>query len=150
MSLRGDYDPDNIFAKILRGEAPCCKVYEDAHVLACMDLFPQAPGHVLVIPKQAGRNLLDTDDAVLAKAITRVKKVALGVEKAFSPDGLILTQFNGAPAGQSVFHLHFHIIPRFEGQPFDRHGRGKPADKQVLHAQAERIAAAIREEEKEG
>lgn len=145
MSLRGTYDPDNIFAKILRGDAPCCKVYEDKHVLACMDLFPQAPGHVLVLPKNAGRNLLDTDDEILAQAIVRVKKIALGVEKAFAPDGLIITQFNGEPAGQSVFHLHFHIIPRFAGQPFDRHGHGKPADQQVLHSQAERISAALKD-----
>ncbi len=144
MSLHGTYDPDNIFAKILRGEMPSCKVYEDEHVLAFMDLFPQAPGHTLVIPKKAGRNLLDTDDTVLENAIVRVKKVALGVEKAFSPDGLIITQFNGEPAGQSVFHLHFHIIPRFADQPFDRHGRGKPADKEVLHAQAAQIAEAIK------
>ncbi len=143
MSIRGDYDPNNIFAQILRGDMACCKVYEDKHVLAFMDVFPQAPGHTLVIPKEAGRNLLDTSDEVLAKAIPRLKKIALGVEKAFSPDGIIITQFNGEPAGQSVFHLHFHIIPRFDGQHFDRHGKGEPADKDVLHAQAQSIANAI-------
>ncbi len=144
MSIRGDYDPDNIFAQILRGDIPCYKVYEDNHVLAFMDLFPQAPGHTLVIPKTAGRNLLDTPDEVLANALPRVKMIALGIEKAFSPDGIIVTQFNGEPAGQSVFHLHFHIIPRFTDQPLDRHGRGKPADTEVLHAQAQSIAAAIK------
>jgi histidine triad (HIT) family protein len=144
MSIRGIYDKNNIFAQILRGDMPCCKVYEDEHVLAFMDLFPQAPGHTLVLPKKAGRNLLDTDDAVLAAAIVQVKKIALGVEKAFSPDGLILTQFNGEPAGQSVFYLHFHIIPRFSDLPFDRHGRGRAADKEVLHEQATRIADAIK------
>ncbi len=143
MSIRGAYQADNIFAKILRGEAPCCKAYEDDQVLAIMDMFPQAPGHTLVLPKSAGRNLLDTDSDVLAEAIKGVKKVALGVEKAFAPDGLIITQFNGETAGQTVFHLHFHIIPRFEHQPFDRHGLAQQADKEVLHAQAAKIAKAI-------
>ncbi len=148
MPIRGKYDQNNIFAKILRGEMPCYKVYEDEHVLALMDLFPQAPGHTLVIPKNAGRNLLDTDDEVLANAIIRVKKIALGIEAAFSPDGLIITQFNGEPAGQSVFHLHFHIIPRFADQPFDRHGRAKPADQEILQSQAENISDAIKQMDK--
>ncbi len=144
MSLHGTYDPTNIFAKILRGEAPCCKVMETDHSLAFMDLFPQAPGHTLVIPKGAGRNLLDTDDAILSAAIKDVKKVAQAVDMAFAPDGIIITQFNGEAAGQSVFHLHFHIIPRFEKQPFERHGRSQPADTEVLHAQAAKIAAALK------
>ncbi len=145
MNIRGAYDQNNIFAQILRGDMPCCKVYEDDHVLAFMDLFPQSPGHTLILPKNAGRNLIDTDDKVLAQAIIRVKKIAIGVEKAFDPDGLIITQFNGEAAGQTVFHLHFHIIPRFKEQPFDRHGKGNPADREVLHAQAERIAEAIKQ-----
>jgi len=144
MSLHGVYDSTNIFAQIIRGDIPCCKVYEDDDVLAFMDLFPQAPGHTLVIPKNAGRNLLDTDDAVLAKAIVHVKNIARAVDKAFSPDGMIVTQFNGEPAGQTVFHLHFHIIPRFADQAFDRHGKGKPADREVLHAQAAKIAEAMK------
>jgi histidine triad (HIT) family protein len=144
MSLHGTYDSKNIFAQIIRGDMPCCKVYEDDDVLAFMDLFPQSPGHTLVIPKNAGRNLLDTDDKVLAKAIVQVKNIARAVDKAFSPDGLIITQFNGEPAGQTVFHLHFHIIPRFADQAFDRHGKGKPADREVLHAQAEKIAEAMK------
>lgn len=143
MSIRGKYDQSNIFAQILRGAAPCCKAYEDAHILAIMDMFPQSPAHTLVLPKNAGRNLLDTDNAVLENTLIGVKKVALGVEKAFAPDGLIITQFNGETAGQTVFHLHFHIIPRFENQPFDRHGRAKPADTEVLHAQAAKISAAM-------
>lgn len=148
MSIRGTYDHNNIFAKILRGEMPCCKVYEDEHVLAFMDLFPQTPGHTLVLPKNAGRNILDTEDTVLANAIIRVKIIARGIEKAFSPEGLIITQFNGEPAGQSVFHLHFHIIPRFANQPFDRHGKGAAADKEILNIQASQIAAAINELDK--
>ncbi|PHR56753.1 MAG: HIT family protein [Robiginitomaculum sp.] len=143
MSLSGSYNPDNIFAKILRGEIPACKVYEDEHILSFMDVFPQAPAHTLVIPKQGGRNLLDTDDAELIHVIKGVKRIAKAVETAFSPDGIIITQFNGQSAGQTVFHLHFHIIPRFDNQPMDRHGRGKQADMQVLRAQADKIATAL-------
>ncbi|PHS25665.1 MAG: HIT family protein [Robiginitomaculum sp.] len=144
MSLHDTYDSNNIFAQIIRGDMPCCKVYEDDDVLAFMDLFPQSPGHTLVIPKNAGRNLLDTDDKVLTKAIVQVKNIARAIDAAFSPDGLIITQFNGEPAGQTVFHLHFHIIPRFADQAFDRHGKGKPADREVLHAQAAKIAEAMK------
>ncbi|RKR03067.1 HIT family protein [Maricaulis maris] len=142
MSLDGDYDPDNIFAKILKGELPCVKVYEDEHILSFMDIFPQAPGHVLVVPREPVRNALEMTDGALQAAIVRVKRIANAVKTALAPDGIILTQFNGAPAGQTVFHVHFHIIPRHEGVALGAHGGGQ-ADMEVLKDQAARIAAAI-------
>lgn len=142
MSLEGQYDPDNIFAKILRGEIPCVKVYEDEHVLAFMDLYPQAPGHTLVVPREPVRNALEMSDGALQAAIVRVKRIAKAVKAALRPDGIVITQFNGAPAGQTIFHVHFHIIPRMDGQAMGRHGGGQ-ADMDELKAQAEKIAAAI-------
>ena len=139
MSLDGQYDPENIFAKILRGDLPCVKVYEDEHVLSFMDLFPQAPGHVLVVPREPARNALELTDGALQAAIVRVKRIANAVKTALAPDGIVLTQFNGAPAGQTVFHVHFHIIPRREGEALG----GGQADMAVLKDQAARIAAAI-------
>lgn len=136
------YDPSNIFSKIIRGEIPSHKVYEDADVLVMMDIFPQSKGHTLVIPKAESRNLLDADPAVLARAIPQVQRVARAVQKALSPDGIRLVQFNEAPAGQSVFHLHFHVIPVYEGVEIGRHGQGK-ADDAELAAQAKAIAAAL-------
>ena len=144
MSLNGTYDADNIFAKILRGEMPTAKVYEDDDVLAFMDVFPQARGHTLVIPKNSqARNLLDEDAARLGRLIQGVQKVARGVRAALNPDGVVVTQFNGAPAGQTIFHLHFHIIPRWEGQEMGRHAAGGMADLGELKALAEQIAAKI-------
>jgi len=143
MSLSGTYDQNNIFAKILRGEIPAAKVYEDEHILSFMDVFPQVPAHTLVIPKVGGRNILDTDDAELFHVIKGVKRISKAVVKAFNPEGVIVTQFNGEPAGQTVFHLHFHIIPRYANQPMDRHGRGQMADMEILKVQAAKIAAAL-------
>lgn len=144
MSLDGVYDPANVFARVLRGELPAHKVYETAEALALMDLFPQSPGHVLVIPKGVqARNLLDLDPAALPSLILAVQTVAKAVRKALNPDGVIVTQFNGAPAGQTVFHLHFHIIPRYEGAPLKRHGQSGMADAGELAAMAARIASAI-------
>lgn len=142
MSIDGQYDPENIFAKILRGEMPCVKVYEDEQVLAFMDIFPQAPGHVLVVPREPARNLLELTDGALQGAMLRVKRIAQAVKKALNPDGIVMTQFSGAPAGQTVFHVHFHIIPRQEGEALGAHGGGQ-ADMAELQAQAEKIAAAI-------
>lgn len=143
MSLDGAYDPANIFAKILRGEMPAVKVWEDDDVLAFMDVFPQAPGHVLVIHKRAtARNLLDIDPADLATLAAGVQKTARAVEAALKPDGLKVVQFNGAPAGQTVFHLHVHVIPVRDGQPLARHGGGM-ADMEELRALAAQIAAAV-------
>jgi histidine triad (HIT) family protein len=143
MSLDGTYDAGNIFAKILRGEAPAVKVYEDDHALAFMDVFPQAKGHTLVIPKDStARNLFDEDPAKLAALIQSVQRVAAGVRAALKPDGVVVTQFNGAPAGQTVYHLHFHIIPRWEGVPMGRHAEGM-ADVEELKALAAQIAAQL-------
>lgn len=143
MSLDGTYDDANVFAKILRGELPCARVYEDEHVLAFLDLFPQSRGHTLVIPKAAkARNLLDADAPVLERLIVGVQKVAAGVRAALDPDGLLVSQFNGAPAGQTIFHLHFHIVPRYEDVPLEAHG-GEMADADELAALAKSIAARI-------
>jgi histidine triad (HIT) family protein len=144
MSLDGAYDPDNIFAKIIRGEVPCTKVYEDADALAFMDVFPQSRGHTLVISKTSrARNLLDADTATLEALIAATQKVARGVRKALNPDGIVITQFNGAPAGQTIFHLHFHIIPRFEGEALRPHGAGGMADMGELQKTAQAITAAV-------
>ncbi|CAN7398752.1 HIT family hydrolase [Devosia sp. Root413D1] len=136
------YDPSNIFNKIIKGEIPSHKVYEDADVLVMMDVFPQSKGHVLIIPKAASRNLLDADPAVLARTMPQVQRVARAAQKALNPDGIRIMQFNEAPAGQSVFHLHFHVIPVYEGVEIGRHGQGK-ADDAELAAQAKAIAAAL-------
>ncbi|WP_055048913.1 HIT family protein [Devosia sp. A16] len=136
------YDPSNIFSKIIKGEIPSHKVYEDADVLVMMDIFPQSKGHVLIIPKAASRNLLDADPTVLARTMPQVQRVAKAAQKALNPDGIRVVQFNEAPAGQSVFHLHFHVIPIYEGVELGRHGQGK-ADDAELAAQAKAIAAAL-------
>ena len=136
------YDPANIFGKIIRGEIPAHKVYEDDDALVMMDVFPQSKGHVLVVPKAASRNLLDADPAVLARTLPLVQRVARAVQKALSPSGLRLAQFNEAPAGQTVFHLHFHIIPVYEGVELGRHGQGR-ADDAELAEQAKAIAGAL-------
>ncbi len=147
MSLDGTYDPDNIFAKILRGDMPCVKVYEDDDVLSFMDVFPQSDGHTLVIPKQPSRNLLDTKPDVLADLIQKTQRIARAVNTSLSPDGIVITQFNGAPAGQTVFHLHFHIIPRYEDQQMRGHATGQMADMDHLSALAGKIQAALNEQE---
>jgi histidine triad (HIT) family protein len=136
------YDPDNIFDKVLRGEIPAHKVFEDDRVFAMMDIFPQSKGHLLVIPKAPSRNLLDADPATLSEAMPYVQRLARAVQKALKPDGIRVVQFNEAPAGQSVFHLHFHIIPVYEGTPIGRHGEGR-ADDAELAEQARAIAAAL-------
>ena len=133
------YDPNNIFAKILRGEIPCVKVYEDAKTLAFMDVMPQASGHTLVIPKEAAENILDLSAEGLVAMMATTQKIAKAVKKGLAPDGMVLTQFNGPAAGQTVFHVHFHIIPRTEGAPLAPHGRSM-----VDAASLELIAAKIR------
>lgn len=143
MSIDGIYDPENIFAKILRGEMPCVKVYEDGHALGFMDVFPQSRGHMLVIHKQAkARNLLDVSHADLCNIMNSVQKLARAAEQALSPDGIIVTQFNGAPAGQTVYHLHFHIIPKYEGN-LKPHSSGGMADMDELDAIAAKIKKAL-------
>lgn len=109
------YDSDNIFARILRGEIPCYKVYEDAETFAFMDIMPRSPGHLLVIPKTPARNVLDASPAQLAACMASVQKLAIATKQAFEADGVTLQQYNEAAGGQEVFHLHFHVLPRHEG-----------------------------------
>jgi histidine triad (HIT) family protein len=144
MSLDGTYDANNIFAKILRGEMPAARVFEDEHVYAFMDVFPQARGHTLVIPKHStARNLLEEAPETLGPLMLGVQRVAKAVRAALNPDGIVITQFNGAPAGQTIFHLHVHIIPRWDGMALGRHGAGGMADMDELKALAAQIAAKI-------
>jgi len=142
MSLHGNYDTDNIFAKILRGEMPCVKVYEDDNILSFMDVFPQSEGHTLVIPKAPSRNLLETNAKDIGRLFGAVQRITKAVETALKPDGITVTQFNGAPAGQTVFHTHVHIIPRYDGKALGAHGGGM-ADMDELKALAEKISAAL-------
>jgi histidine triad (HIT) family protein len=136
------YDKDNVFAKILRGEIPAFKVYEDARALAFMDAMPQSEGHTLVIPKVEARNLFDIEPGALAELMKTTQRVARGVRKAFNPAGMRIIQFNEPAAGQTVFHIHFHIVPCYEGVDLRFHARDW-ADKAVLAAHAERIRAAL-------
>ena len=137
------YDANNIFAKILRGEIPAFKVYETEYALAFMDVMPQSDGHTLVIPKQArAENLLDIEPADLQSLIVATQTVAKAVDKAMQPDGIRIIQFNRPPAGQTVFHIHFHIVPIYEGVEMKSHSR-EMAPKEVLAAHAEKIKAAL-------
>ena len=137
-----DYDPNNVFAKILRGELPCHRVYEDERTFAFMDIMPRADGHVLVIPKEPARTILDISPEGLAATVASVQKVARAVKSATDADGLTIQQFNESAGGQVVFHLHFHIIPRTEGVPMRPHS-GAMAPQDQLSAMAERIGAAL-------
>jgi histidine triad (HIT) family protein len=132
------YDTNNIFAKILRGEIPSFKVYEDARTFAFMDVMPQSEGHTLVIPKASARNFFEIEPQALADLIKATQHVAKAVQKAFKPDGMRIIQFNEPAAGQTVFHIHFHIVPCYEGQALKSHSRDM-ADKTVLAEHAERI-----------
>ncbi|MFB7881192.1 HIT family protein [Brevundimonas diminuta] len=144
MSLHGAYDPDNIFAKILRGDMPSVKVWEDDDVLAFMDVFPQSEGHVLVVSKTStARNILEIEPETLARLTAAVQRTARAVEKALKPEGLSLMQFNGDAGGQTVFHLHFHIVPRWADRPMKGHGHAPMADAEQLKALAQKIAAAL-------
>lgn len=143
MSLTGTYDPQNIFAKIIRGEIPAVKVYEDDTVLSFMDVFPQSEGHTLVIPKTDARNLLDIAPEALQNLIVKTQLVAQAVNKALKPDGIRIAQFNGEPAGQTVFHIHFHIIPAYDSVGETPHASGQMADTDKLKALAERIKAEL-------
>lgn len=137
------YDPDNIFGKILRGEIPSHTVFEDESVLAMMDVFPQSRGHVLVLPKAPSRNLLDADPQILSAIMPTIQRLARAVLAATGADGLRLVQFNEAPAGQSVFHLHFHLVPIYEGVPLTSHGASGKANDADLAALAKKIGAAL-------
>jgi histidine triad (HIT) family protein len=136
------YDDTNIFARILRGEIPSQKVYEDAAVVAFMDVMPQGQGHTLVVPKAPSRNLLDADPVTFGPLFAVVQKIALAVKKAFSADGVTIQQFNEIAAGQSVYHLHVHVLPRFEGIALKPH-TGEMEKPEVLAANAQKIRAAL-------
>ncbi|MCX8954952.1 HIT family protein [Ruegeria sp. NA] len=135
------YDPDNIFAKILRGEIPSSKVYEDADTLAFMDIMPRADGHLLVIPKTPCRNVLDATPDQLAAVMNTVQKMARAVMKAFDADGVTIQQFNETAGGQEVFHLHFHVLPRHDG--VSMRPPGKMGDFDLIAEHAEKIKFAL-------
>jgi len=143
MSLQTQYDPSNIFAKILNGDIPSARIYEDERVLSFMDAFPQAKGHTLVIPRVQACNLFDiaTDD--LQNLIVWTQTIARAVRDALKPDGIRIAQFNGTAAGQTVFHIHFHIIPVWEGENERPHAAGKMADFNELKDLAEQIKAKL-------
>ena len=136
------YDPDNIFAKILRGEMPAVKVYEDDATFAFMDVMPQSPGHTLVIPKTSAENLYDLPPEAGAAVMRTVQKLAPAVRDAMGADGIMINQFNGPAAGQTVFHFHMHIVPRFDGVPLRGHS-GAMEDSAVLQEQAAKIIASL-------
>ena len=143
MSLYGTYNPQNIFAKVLRGELPCYKVYENDDVLAFLDLFPQARGHTLVIPKiEQARNLIELNDAAIGPLFRAVKKVMKALAAEVEPDGIQLFQFNGGEGSQSVYHIHVHLVPRWPGQPLGMHGQVK-GDPDELAALAISLAARL-------
>jgi histidine triad (HIT) family protein len=144
MTLIAPYDPDNIFAKILRGEIPSVKVWEDDHVLAFMDVFPQSEGHVLIVSKTStARTLLDIEPEALARLAAATQRTARAVVQALKPEGFQIMQLNGEAGGQTVFHLHFHVIPRWSDRPMKGHGHAPMAEPEVLRALADRIAAAL-------
>ncbi len=136
------YDQDNIFAKILRGEAPAHSVYEDELTMAFLDVMPQADGHTLVLPKAPSQNLFELPDEAAGALLLTVRKVAAAVKQAFAADGIQLQQFNGSAAGQTVFHLHFHIIPCHTGRARRRHATAM-ADAELLKQHAQQIRAAL-------
>lgn len=136
------YDPNNIFARIIRGELPCHKVYETEHVLAIMDIMPRGDGHVLVLPKAPARNILDIDTASLATLFQGVQTIARAVKTAFDAEGLTIQQFSESAGGQVVFHLHVHVIPRWDGVKLRPH-TGEMAPNEVLAAHAAKIRAVL-------
>ena len=137
-----DYDNDNVFAKILRGEMPCFKVYEDDATLAFMDIMPRCDGHTLVIPKTPARNVLDATPEQLASCLVTVQKVGRAAMTAFGASGLTIQQFNEPAGGQVVFHLHYHVLPRHDGVSLKPH-TGEMADMAVLEGHAVKIRNAI-------
>ena len=136
------YDDQNVFAKIMRGEMPCEKLYEDDHTFVIMDIMPRGDGHCLVMPKAPARNILDIEPASLAAVAKTTKIMAIAVKKAFGADGVTIQQFNESAGGQVVFHLHVHVIPRFDGiRMAPPASEMAPAD--VLKTNAEKIRAAL-------
>ncbi|MEO1709767.1 MAG: HIT family protein [Pseudomonadota bacterium] len=136
------YDADNIFAKILRGEMPAIKVFEDEDTLAFMDIMPRADGHALVVPKTPARNVLDATPGQLAACLATVQRIARAQTAAFGADGITIQQFNEAAGGQVVFHMHFHVLPRFDGVKLRPH-TGDMEKPDVLEGHAQKIRAAL-------
>ena len=136
------YDPDNIFARILRKEATAHVVLDEEHCMAFMDVMPQSPGHTLVIPREPAENLFDLIAESLAQLVSTTRRVATAVRSAFEPGGIMVMQLNGADAGQTVFHLHFHVIPRYVGEGLTLHARSM-AEASALEEHAARIRAAL-------
>jgi histidine triad (HIT) family protein len=136
------YDDTNVFAKILRGELPAHKIYETEHVLGFMDIMPRGDGHALVIPKTKARNILDAEPDVVAELMKAAQVVARASKQAFGADGVTIQQFNESAGGQVVFHLHVHIIPRFEGVPLRPH-TGDMEKPEVLATHAEKLRQAL-------
>lgn len=143
MSLELSYDPQNVFAKILRGEMPCVRVYEDEATLAFMDVMPQIDGHTLVIPKAPSRNLLAADPEDLLPLIRTVQKVGRAVKAGFEAPGLLIMQFNEPAAGQTVFHTHVHLLPRWADRPLKPHAGTSFAAPEILEGHATKIRAAL-------
>ena len=136
------YDPNNIFAKILRGEIAAYRVHEDERTLAFMDVMPQSDGHTLVLPKAPAENLFDLDPEMASAVIRSAQRIAGAVKRAFNADGIMLMQFNGPAAGQTVFHFHLHIVPRYADRPLRTHGRSMAAPA-VLEDHARRIRSQL-------
>ena len=136
------YDANNVFAKILKGEIPCVKLYEDEKTLSFMDVMPQAEGHALVIPKEGAENILDLSQDSAKALMATTQKIAKAVKKGLNAPGIMLAMLNGAPAGQSVFHVHFHVIPRAHGIELGLHAR-KMVDAKTLEPIAAKIRAAL-------
>ncbi|MGH1405896.1 MAG: HIT family protein [Rhodomicrobiaceae bacterium] len=137
-----NYDDNNIFAKILRKEIPSHVIFEDEHTLAIMDVMPQSDGHALVIPKSPSVNLLDASSESLSHTISIVQVIARAGMKAFQADGITIQQFNNAAGGQSVFHTHFHVIPRYDGITLKGH-TGEMADAELIKTQATKYIDAL-------
>lgn len=136
------YDDDNIFAKILRGDIPCHKVHEDGDAIVFMDVMPQSTGHALIVPKAPSRNLFDARPETLGKLLPLVQRVAKAAKQAFAADGISILQYNEPAGGQTVFHLHIHVVPRFEGVPLKAHS-GKMEDQTVLAENAAKLRSAM-------
>ena len=136
------YDPTNVFAKILRGEMPCTRVFEDADTLAFMDIMPRCDGHTLVIPKAPVRNILDAAPAQLAVIMRTTQIVSRAVMRAFGAEGVTIQQFNEVAGGQVVFHMHVHVLPRHDGEKLKPHS-GQMADRLLLEKQAAQIRMAL-------
>ena len=146
MSLDGSYEADNVFARIMQGTEPCFRVYEDEASLAFLDIFPQGEGHTLVVPKGVqARNLLDLPHERLGPFMRSVQVVAEAIKAGLRPDGIEVQQLNGAAAGQTVFHLHFHVIPRTYGVPLTPHGAAARANDSHLETVAARIRSGLAE-----